>query len=106
MRNLEPWIEETIAELTVTEADLQRGMARFEEEMALGLRTPGASSLYMEPCYVDLPTGRERGRAVALDFGGTNARAALVEVTAGGCRVLGAARRPLRVSGAYDVTRA
>lgn len=105
MRNLEPWIEETIAELTVTEADLQRGMARFEEEMALGLRTPGASSLYMEPCYVDLPTGRERGRAVALDFGGTNARAALVEVTAGGCRVLGAARRPLRVSGAYDVTR-
>lgn len=102
----ETWLDAAAAQFRVTDDALRQGMLRFEEEMALGLRQPAASSLYMEPCYVDLPTGRERGRAVTLDFGGTNARAALVELAADGCHVRGEVRRPLRVPGAYDVTRA
>lgn len=102
----ETWLDEAAAQFRVTDDALRQGMLRFEEEMALGLRQPAASSLYMEPCYVDLPTGRERGRAVTLDFGGTNARAALVELAADGCHVRGEVRRPLRAPGAYDVTHA
>ena len=93
----ETWLDAAAAQFRVTDDALRQGMLRFEEEMALGLRQPAASSLYMEPCYVDLPTGRERGRAVTLDFGGTNARAALVELAADGCHVRGEVRRPLRV---------
>lgn len=102
----EEWIDAAMAQLRVMDDALRQGMLRFEEEMTLGLRQPAASSLYMEPCYVELPTGRERGRAVTLDFGGTNARAALVELAADGCHVLGTASRPLRAPGAYDMTRA
>ena len=102
----ETWLDEAAAQFRVTDDALRQGMLRFEEEMALGLRQPAASSLYMEPCYAELPTGRERGRAVTLDFGGTNARAALVELAADGCHVRGEVRRPLRAPGAYDVTRA
>ena len=102
----ETWLDAAAAQFRGTDDALRQGMLRFEGEMALGLRQPAASSLYMEPCYVDLPTGRERGRAVTLDFGGTNARAALVELAADGCHVRGEVRRPLRVPGAFDVTRA
>lgn len=90
----------------VTEEALRAGMADFMKEMERGLDDPNASTLYMEPCYVALPTGKERGRAVALDFGGTNARASLVELAADGLHVVHQAAKPLRKAGAYDVTTA
>ena len=99
----ETWLDAAAAQFRVTDDALRQGMLRFEGEMALGLRQPAASSLYMEPCYVELPTGREHGRAVALDFGGTNARAVLVELAADGCHVRGEVRRPLLVGGGVGV---
>ncbi len=88
----------------VPDAQLREGMTDFMKEMERGLRDPKTSTLYMEPCYVALPTGKERGRAVALDFGGTNARASLVDLAADGLRVVRQVARPLRKAGAYDVT--
>ena len=88
----------------VPDVRLREGMTDFMKEMERGLKDPKTSTLYMEPCYVALPTGRERGRAVALDFGGTNARASLVELADDGLRVVQQVARPLRKAGAYDVT--
>ena len=96
---------ESIAELfNVSEKQLRAGMADFMKEMERGLDDSTTSTLYMEPCYVALPTGKERGRAVALDFGGTNARASLVELTDNGLLVRKQVAKPLRKAGAYDVT--
>ena len=88
----------------VPDAQLRTGMEDFQQEMERGLRHPATSTLYMEPCYVALPTGDERGCAVALDFGGTHARASLVALTEDGISVLKQVKRPLRQAGAYDVT--
>jgi len=88
----------------VTDEELRRGMEDFMEEMARGLDDPSTSTLYMEPCYVALPSGKERGKALALDFGGTNARASLIELTSDGLHVVRQVARPLRKAGAYDVT--
>lgn len=46
----------------------------FETEMQLGLLQQG-SSLKMLPSFLASPTGKERGKYLALDFGGTNVRA-------------------------------
>ena len=44
----------------------------------------------MQPAFVSRPRGDERGRFVALDLGGTNVRATVMELRgAGGIRVLG-----------------
>lgn len=54
--------------------DDARAMRRdFHDEMRLGL-SGKPSSLKMLPAFVDCATGRERGRFVALDLGGTNFR--------------------------------
>lgn len=96
--------EDIAAMFEVTDTELRRGMEDFMEEMARGLEDPSQSTLYMEPCYVALPSGKERGRALALDFGGTNARASLVEFAEEGLHVVRQAARPLRKAGVYDVT--
>ena len=96
--------EDIAAMFEVSDAELRRGMEDFMEEMARGLEDPSKSTLYMEPCYVALPSGKERGKALALDFGGTNARASLVELAEDGLHVLRQVARPLRKVGAYDVT--
>ena len=54
----------------------------FETEMRLGLRQQG-SSLKMLPSFLARPTGKERGKYLALDFGGTNVRALRVCLAAG-----------------------
>ena len=102
---MEKKFSEDIAKMfEVTDEELRRGMEDFMEEMARGLDDPSTSTLYMEPCYVALPSGKERGKALALDFGGTNARASLIELTSDGLHVVRQVARPLRKAGAYDVT--
>ncbi|WP_294158641.1 hexokinase [uncultured Selenomonas sp.] len=88
----------------VPDETLRAGMRDFMNDMERGLVDSKISTLYMEPCYVALPTGKERGRAVALDFGGTNARASLVELTDDGLLMRKQVAKPLRKAGAYDVT--
>lgn len=51
----------------------------FQEHMKRGL-SGQAGSLKMLPSYLGTPTGRETGVFLALDFGGSNVRASLVEL--------------------------
>ena len=94
--------QDIVAMFEVSEEALRRGMEDFMAEMTRGLKDPSQSTLYMEPCYVALPSGKERGKALALDFGGTNARASLVALTGDGLEVVQQVARPLRKAGAYD----
>ncbi|HPM41405.1 MAG TPA: hypothetical protein PLY45_03105, partial [bacterium] len=64
----------------------------FHDDMLRGL-SGESSSLKMLPAFVDCATGRERGRFVALDLGGTNFRVMSVLLEGGGrARVEGASR--------------
>ena len=55
-------------------------IGRFHEEMRSGL-AGGKSSLKMLSSFTRRPTGRERGRFLALDLGGTNFRVMAVELS-------------------------
>lgn len=55
----------------------------FKGQMARGLSGAGGS-LKMLRTFTRQPTGRERGRVVVVDWGGTKGRAGLVELAGGG----------------------
>jgi hexokinase len=55
----------------------------FRAQMAQGL-AGGRSSLKMLPTFARQPSGRERGRVVVVDWGGTKGRAGLIELAGGG----------------------
>jgi len=57
----------------------RRFVSLFQEEMARGLRQE-PSSLKMLSSFVKRPAGREKGRYLALDLGGTNFRVMAVEL--------------------------
>ena len=67
-------------------SDMRGIMKRFQREMDMGLSLK-QSSLKMIPTYVNMPTGSERGRFIALDLGGTNFR--VLELTLKGARRAG-----------------
>lgn len=54
-------------------------VSSFQDEMRRGL-SGDPRSIAMHPSFVSRPTGGERGRYLALDLGGTNVRATLVEL--------------------------
>ncbi|MFH1189847.1 MAG: hexokinase [Candidatus Omnitrophota bacterium] len=60
-------------DLRLSKEELSGIVRSFHAEMDKGL-SGRASSLKMIPTYVDRPTGREKGRYMALDLGGTNFR--------------------------------
>jgi hexokinase len=62
---------EKLFELSRT--DMQAIIKSFQSEMEAGL-SGDKSSLKMIPTYVEMPTGNEKGKFVALDLGGTNFR--------------------------------
>lgn len=55
----------------------------FSAQMTRGL-AGAPSSLKMLPTFTRQPTGRERGRTVVVDWGGTKGRAGIVELAGGG----------------------
>jgi hexokinase len=55
----------------------------FQAQMAQGLAGEGGS-LKMLRTFTRQPTGRERGRVVVVDWGGTKGRAGIVELAGGG----------------------
>ena len=63
-----------IEEFTVKTEQLREIAADFRYDLRLGLKDPDQSSLRMLKSYVGLPTGKETGEYLALDFGGTNLR--------------------------------
>lgn len=68
---------------TVTSTEVGRIGERFRATMIDGLAGK-SNTLKMLPSFLAKPTGMEKGLFVALDFGGTNVRAELVELSAQG----------------------
>lgn len=76
---LEQALKKLEEEFTVSKEEILTVASRFQEQMAQGLEGR-ESSLQMLPSYLRSPDGREAGYFLALDFGGSNARAALIEL--------------------------
>ncbi|NWS29686.1 HXK3 protein, partial [Polioptila caerulea] len=77
-------VNEVLAPLRLTRADLEKVQALMREEMERGLckETNASASVRMLPTYVShTPDGTERGDFLALDLGGTNFRVLVVHVT-------------------------
>ncbi|XP_054698040.1 hexokinase-3 isoform X1 [Grus americana] len=76
-------VDQLLAPLRLSRADLERVQALMRREMELGLgcQTNANASVRMLPTYVrSTPDGTERGEFLALDLGGTNFRVLVVRV--------------------------
>lgn len=94
---------DVIAQFTVGTDDLNTIAANFRQDMKLGLNNPDESSLRMLKSYVGLPTGKETGEYLAMDFGGTNVRVLKIRLDGDGkFEIVKRAQKPLRVPGEYD----
>ncbi|NXJ74243.1 HXK2 protein, partial [Trogon melanurus] len=83
-------VDNLLAPLRLSRADLQRVQALMRQEMELGLSPEGNanSSVRMLPTYVcGTPNGTERGEFLALDLGGTNFRVLVVRIEPEGIRM-------------------
>ena len=90
-------------EFTVGNEILAQVTAAFQQEMMQGLLRTGNSSLRMLKSYISLPTGKETGEYLALDFGGTNVRVLRILLEGRGrYRILRRVVKPLTVEGEYD----
>ena len=90
-------------EFTVGNEILAQVTAAFQQEMMQGLLRTGNSSLRMLKSYISLPTGKETGEYLALDFGGTNVRVLRIFLEGRGrYRILRRVVKPLTVEGEYD----
>lgn len=92
-----------IKEFTVDSEQLREIAANFRQDLKLGLNDPTQSSLRMLKSYVGLPTGKETGEFLALDFGGTNVRVSRIKLQgAGRFEVTKKVGKPLILPGEYD----
>uniref|UniRef100_A0A663FF79 hexokinase n=1 Tax=Aquila chrysaetos chrysaetos TaxID=223781 RepID=A0A663FF79_AQUCH len=83
-------VDQLLAPLRLSRADLERVQAlmRREMELGLGLESHASASVRMLPTYVrGTPDGTERGEFLALDLGGTNFRVLVVRVAQDGIRM-------------------
>jgi hexokinase len=101
---LAEFVKETCGELNLSNAVLQKVAVEFETAMRDGLEGK-PSSLRMLPSFISRPTGRERGEAIAIDFGGTNVRVLKVRLEDGKSRCEKVTTFSLKdPGGAYDYT--
>ena len=70
---LEKYLETINWTFKVSKFKIGQVVADFHSEMERGLRGK-KSSLKMLPAYVDIASGKEKGKFIALDLGGTNFR--------------------------------
>lgn len=70
-------------QLTISTDLLHDIATRFQRDMVDGL-AGRPSSLKMLPSFITSPTGKEHGKVLAIDFGGTNVRVLLVELKGSG----------------------
>ena len=92
-----------IKEFTVDKEQLQMIAADFRYDLKKGLVDPDESSLRMLKSYLGLPSGKEKGEYLALDFGGTNVRVLLIRLEGEGkFEILKKVAKPLKVEGQYD----
>lgn len=76
--------QDIIDAFTVKKEELDHIAAAFRRDIVLGLEEKGVSSFKMLKSYLQLPTRDEKGFFIALDFGGTNIRALLIELLGDG----------------------
>ncbi|MBP2641819.1 MAG: Hexokinase [Firmicutes bacterium] len=104
MTDTQAVLQDMREELETDSNSLRKISADFCEEMKISA-AGRKSSLQMLPSFLDLPDGFETGRFLALDFGGTNVRAMLVELGNRSSAVLKQRSAPLRdPDGKYDYT--
>lgn len=97
---LEEALRQLAAEFALSQREIKTIAVQFQEQMVKGLNGE-ESSLRMLPSYLQVPDGRERGSFLALDFGGSNVRAAVVALNGEGIlEETGKVSRSLRDSGA------
>ncbi len=90
-------------EFTIDKERLEIIAADFRRDLKMGLEDPDTSSLRMLKSYLGLPTGKEKGEYLALDFGGTNVRVLRIRLEgAGRFEVVRKVGQPLIVPGEYD----
>jgi hexokinase len=82
----EALVARTVASLEAPAPTLDAIAKEFQAQIAQGLG--GGGSLKMLRTFTRQPTGRERGRVLVVDWGGTNARAGLVELAGGTARIV------------------
>lgn len=92
-------------EVAISDEALQETAAAFRCDIESGLRGRACSSLRLLPSYLALPDKPYQGQYVALDFGGTNVRAALIVLDGkGGYKIERIVAKPLKVDNVYDFT--
>ena len=74
-------IEHLVSRFTPSKESLSLLVTDFQDEVRLGLAGE-SSSISMNPSFVSRPSGREVGRCVSLELGGSNVRATVVELAA------------------------
>ena len=99
----EEQFKEIITEFTIDGERLHSIAASFRQDLQLGLRDVELSSMRMLKSYVGLPSGKETGDYLALDFGGTNIRVFRIRLDGDGkYEITKRVGRPLIVPGEYD----
>ncbi|MFA5262566.1 MAG: hypothetical protein WC378_01990 [Opitutaceae bacterium] len=81
--DLNTYLTQLRRDLVLSVEELERISVAFQGAMAAGLAGK-PSSLKMLPSFIGLPTGKERGNVVAIDFGGTNVRVLDAELDGAG----------------------
>ncbi|XP_033479456.2 hexokinase HKDC1-like [Epinephelus lanceolatus] len=77
-------VDETLSPFKLTPEQLQLVKSRMRAGLEAGLKSKGPSTIKMLPSFVyRTPDGTEHGKYLALDLGGTNFRALLVNLTKG-----------------------
>ena len=95
--------KDILAEFTIGGERLHEIAATFRQDLQLGLRDVTLSSMRMLKSYVGLPSGKETGEYLALDFGGTNIRVFLIRLDGEGkFEIIKRVGRPLIVPGEYN----
>ena len=95
--------KDILAEFEIGGERLHEIAASFRQDLQLGLRDVTLSSMRMLKSYVGLPSGKETGEYLALDFGGTNIRVFLIRLDGEGkFEILKRVGRPLIVPGEYN----
>eukprot|EP00771_Trimastix_marina_P000294 gnl/Trimastix_PCT/1313.p1 GENE.gnl/Trimastix_PCT/1313~~gnl/Trimastix_PCT/1313.p1 ORF type:complete len:502 (+),score=181.17 gnl/Trimastix_PCT/1313:40-1545(+) len=77
-------LEDIQAAFSMEKARLEGFVSAFHAAMDDGLAGREGRCLQMIPTYTDCPKGNERGRFLALDFGGTNLRVVLYRLQESG----------------------
>ena len=95
--------DEIKAAFTIDDDALRKIADDFRADMCAGLAGKEGATLRMLRSYAGLPSGKEHGSFLALDFGGTNVRALRILLKGGGeYEVLSKVAKPLTLPGVYD----